>query len=78
MTTEELFAQVANFALESQRIGAGAVKDFKYDVTVLPQLRRFLNTLTIPITATAVGGDLIHVEITPSVNPEVKAGGITA
>ena len=78
MATEELFAQVANFALESQRIGADAVKDFKCDVAVLPQLRRFLNTLIVPITATAVGGDLIHVEITPSVNPEIKAGGITA
>lgn len=78
MTTEELFAQVANFVLESQRIGASAVKDFKCDVSILPQLRRFLNTLIIPVTATAVGGDLIHVEVTPTVAPEVKAGGAVA
>lgn len=74
MATEDLFARIANFVLESERIGASVAKDFKCDVAIMPQLERFLNTLIVPVTATAIGGDLIHIEV----SPEVKAGGVTA
>lgn len=76
----KLCGEIANFLLEAARIGAATVKDFNVDVALLPGLQRFADTLNIPVTTvfTAVGGDVIHVEVTPTLQPEVKAGGAVA
>lgn len=81
---KEVAAELKDFLLEAAKIGAEAVKDFKIDVALLPQLEKFADTLNLPVTVvmTAVGGDLVHVEVTPtlspSLSPEVKAGGAVA
>lgn len=62
---------LAKYAMDK---GESVAKDFKLDVKLLPALQRFADTIAVPITLTAVGGDLIHVEV----SPEVKAGGVTA
>lgn len=83
---KEVAGELKDFLLEAAKIGAEAVKDFKIDVALLPRLEKFADTLNLPVTVvmTAVGGDLIHVVVAPSVtptltptlNPELKAGGI--
>lgn len=83
---KEVAGELKDFLLEAAKIGAGAVKDFKIDVALLPRLEKFADTLNLPINVsmTAIGGDLIHVVVAPSVtptltptlNPELKAGGI--
>lgn len=83
---KEVVGELKNFLLEAAKIGAEAAKDFKIDVALLPQLEKFADTLNLPVTVvmTAVGGDLVHVVVAPSVtptlsptlNPELKAGGI--
>lgn len=83
---KEVAGELKDFLLEAAKIGAEAAKDFKIDVALLPQLEKFADTLNLPVTVvmTAVGGDLIHVVVAPSVtptlsptlNPELKAGGV--
>lgn len=83
---KEVAAELQAFLLEAAKIGAEAAKDFRIDVAVLPQLQKFADTLNLPINVsmTAIGGDLVHVVVAPSVtptlsptlNPELKAGGI--
>lgn len=79
---KDVVGELKDFLLEAAKIGAEAAKDFRIDVAVLPQLQKFADTLNLPIsvTMTAIGGDLIHVEVsptlTPTLNPELKAGGI--
>ena len=83
---KEVAGELKDFLLEAAKIGAEATKDFHIDVAVLPQLQKFSDTLDLPINVsmTAIGGDLVHVVVAPSVtptlsptlNPELKAGGI--
>lgn len=83
---KDVVGELKDFLLEAAKIGAEAAKDFHIDVAVLPQLQKFADTLNLPIsvTMTAIGGDLIHVVVaptmnptlTPTLNPELKAGGI--
>lgn len=83
---KEVVGELKDFLLEAAKIGAKAAKDFKIDVALLPQLEKFADTLNLPLTVTmtAIGGDLIHVVVaptmnptlTPTLNPELKAGGI--
>jgi hypothetical protein len=83
---KEVAGELKDFLLEAAKIGAEAAKDFKIDVALLPQLQKFADTLNLPVTVvmTAVGGDLVHVVVAPSItptlsptlNPELKAGGI--
>lgn len=74
MAAKTRFDGLADVLLESQRIAAGALKEFDVNVTIFPTVERFLNDLNITFNSSAVGRDLIHVEI----HPEVKAGGVTA
>lgn len=83
---KEVVGELKEFLLGAAKIGAEAAKDFRIDVAVLPQLQKFADTLNLPVSVsmTAIGGDLIHVVVAPSVtptlsptlNPELKAGGI--
>ncbi len=83
---KEVAGELKDFLLEAAKIGAEAAKDFKIDVALLPQLEKFADTLNLPLTVTmtAIGGDLIHVVVaptmnptlTPTLNPELKAGGV--
>jgi hypothetical protein len=81
---KDVVGELKDFLLEAAKIGTEAAKDFHIDVAVLPQLQKFADTLNLPVTVvmTAVGGDLVHVEVTPtlspSLSPEVKAGGAVA
>ena len=83
---KEVAGELKDFLLEAAKIGAEAAKDFHIDAAVLPQLQKFADTLNLPINVsmTAIGGDLIHVVVappmhptlTPTLNPELTAGGI--
>lgn len=77
---EKTVNEFKGFLLEAAKLGLETAKDFHIDVAIMPQLQKFADTLNLPLTVvmTAVGGDVIHVEVTPTLNPEVKAGGAVA
>ena len=77
---EKTVNEFKGFLLEAAKLGLETAKDFHIDVAIMPQLQKLADTLNLPLTVviTAVGGDVIHVEVTPTVAPEVKAGGAVA